>query len=198
MRYRILRTSLFALTGLGLFLLNGTMARTQQLPQYKQPQYQPPKYQQPQVPQPSKAAVNKSGIQGKYYDLQTILYVPKDREKYSNFCDWGYANSMDYAGYENVPAGYWVYNFPHWFIWQNMDASKDFSLQQASMNGKYAKLLEKLSVPEDHRKYGKFRDTGYQETTFYDGTPNLPPGYWVYHFPHWYIWAEQAKFGPKQ
>lgn len=68
----------------------------------------------------------------------------------------------------------------------------DKALKQASVNGKYAKLLRKIHVPTDEASYTKFRDYGeYPACAEYLGHKNLPAGYWVYVAPHWYIWGEQ-------
>jgi hypothetical protein len=61
---------------------------------------------------------------------------------------------------------------------------------KASVNGKYRKLLRKFKVAEDRGSYGDFTDYGYYTGTSWRGHVNLPPGYWVYVYPNWYIWGE--------
>ena len=68
----------------------------------------------PQSPDLTMASVN-----GKYYNLLMTLNVPQDQGSYGNFYDWGYYTGTSYAGYNNIPAGYWVYVYPNWYVWGN-------------------------------------------------------------------------------
>jgi hypothetical protein len=61
---------------------------------------------------------------------------------------------------------------------------------KASVGGKYRKLLRRIKVEQDKNGYGKFSDYGHYTGTSYAGYDNLPVGYWVYVYPHWYIWGE--------
>jgi HEAT repeat protein len=62
--------------------------------------------------------------------------------------------------------------------------------KKASVNGKYKKLLRRIKVEQDKASYTEFSDYGYYTGTSYVGFTDLPPGYWVYVYPHWYIWGE--------
>ncbi len=62
---------------------------------------------------------------------------------------------------------------------------------KASLNGKYKNLLRIISAPGDASIYGSFNDNGHWEGTSYLGHDNLPPGYWVYVAPNWYIWGDK-------
>lgn len=62
--------------------------------------------------------------------------------------------------------------------------------ERATCGGKYSDLQDKLEVPEDFENYGAFRDYGYWEGDSYRTFTGLPAGYWVYVYPHWYIWGE--------
>jgi hypothetical protein len=53
--------------------------------------------------------------------------------------------------------------------------------------GRYSNLLKQISVPNDRISYGDFCDFGYYAGTSYAGHTDLPPGYWVYLHPNWYI-----------
>lgn len=64
---------------------------------------------------------------------------------------------------------------------------------KASVNGKYSKLLHRIKVENDKASYGDFSDYGHYTGTSYVGYNNLSPGYWVYKYPHWYIWGEMKK-----
>ena len=60
---------------------------------------------------------------------------------------------------------------------------------------KYRKLLKTLAVEADRQTYGDFYDYGYWSGSEWQGHRGLPPGYWVYVAPNWYIFAE-AQQGP--
>ena len=62
-----------------------------------------------------------------------------------------------------------------------------------SVNGKYRVLLRKIYVPQDTQAYGKFADYGMFTGNAWAGYNNLPPGYWVYVYPNWYIWRDCVK-----
>jgi hypothetical protein len=67
------------------------------------------------------------------------------------------------------------------------------ALAKANVGGKYRRLLRKFPVESDWRNYTAFYDYGAYPATSYGGQPSLPAGYWVYVYPHWYIWAEQGE-----
>jgi hypothetical protein len=59
-------------------------------------------------------------VHGKYRGLLRVLYVPQDLPAFERFHDWGHWNGTDWAGYRNLPAGFWVYVHPHWYIWESV------------------------------------------------------------------------------
>ena len=63
--------------------------------------------------------MNTASVNGKYSNLLMTLYVPQDQGSYGNFYDWGYYTGTSYAGYNNIPPGYWVYVYPNWYVWGN-------------------------------------------------------------------------------
>jgi HEAT repeat protein len=67
---------------------------------------------------------------------------------------------------------------------------------KAHVNGKYAKLLRRLKVAEDRQSYSEYRDYGYYQQCDWAGHFNIPAGYWVYVYPHWYIWRDQPNNAP--
>ena len=74
------------------------------------------------------------------------------------------------------------------------EAAKNAELMaKASCSGKYKTLLRQLEVPSDQASYGDLKDFGRWEGTEYQSYKNLPPGYWVYAAPHWYIWNETTE-----
>lgn len=64
---------------------------------------------------------------------------------------------------------------------------------KASADGKYQKLLRRIRVPRDKQNYSDFSDYGHYDGNEWAGYTDLPPGYWVYVYPHWYIWGEQKQ-----
>jgi hypothetical protein len=81
----------------------------------------------------------------------------------------------------------------------------DAALLKARVNGRYRMLLRQVRVPDDHKRYGVFKDYGmYPALTQYEGHKNLPAGHWVYVHPTWYIWRDLATkkwtrpWGPEQ
>jgi len=79
------------------------------------------------------------------------------------------------------------------------------SLHKARVGGKYEMLLRQIKVPADHEKYADFRDLGQRQVKSYAGIVDLPPGYWVYVYPYWYIWRDLSEtpkpkraWGPEQ
>jgi hypothetical protein len=80
------------------------------------------------------------------------------------------------------------------------------SLEKARVDGKYAMLLRQVKVEKDAEQYGAFRDAGQKPAQAeYAGLKDLPAGYWVYVYPYWYIWRDQAdkpiakrNWGPEQ
>lgn len=57
---------------------------------------------------------------------------------------------------------------------------------------RYRTLLKKLPAPADQATYGDFFDYGFWSGAAYAGQSDLPPGYWVYLAPDWYIFKEDA------
>lgn len=75
--------------------------------------------------------------------------------------------------------------------------SLEDTLKKASVDGKYANLLVRIEVCDDMATYTAFRDYGFYSGSEYAGYANLPEGYWVYLYPHWYIWHDLGS-PPKQ
>jgi hypothetical protein len=57
---------------------------------------------------------------------------------------------------------------------------------------KYRKLLRTITVENDRATYGEYYDYGYWSGTAWKDHKDLPPGYWVYVAPQWYIFGECA------
>jgi len=142
---------------------------------------------------PAEVALLRASVEGKYVKLLKKIEVVKDEDVYGNFNDWGHWTGTEWAGYDDLPPGHWVYVAPHWYIWGEKDPKAEALLQKASVEGKYVKLLKKIEVAQDKDGYGDFNDYGYWEGTAYAGFDDLPLGYWVYVAPHWYIWGDTTE-----
>ena len=136
----------------------------------------------------------KASVSGKYSNLLNVLYIPGDQGSYGDFYDWGYWTGDSWGSYTNLPPGYWVYVYPNWYIWGNLTSdvpTTDTSTDEvkASLSGKYYNLQKILYIPGDQGSYGDFYEWGYWTGDSWGGYTNLPPGYWVYVYPNWYIWG---------
>jgi HEAT repeat protein len=74
-------------------------------------------------------------------------------------------------------------------------AIEDYVPARAHVQGKYAKLARRLKAPQDRQSYSDFRDYGFYQACDWNGYTNIPAGYWVYVYPYWYVWREQANKG---
>src|SRR5687767_8233418 len=55
---------------------------------------------------------------------------------------------------------------------------------------RYARLLRQIPAPQDQKSYGDYYDYGLWSGTTYADQKDLPPGFWVYITPNWYIFGE--------
>jgi len=62
--------------------------------------------------EPKKASVN-----GKYRKLLRRIKVEGDKASYTEFRDYGFYTGTSYAGFNDLPQGFWVYAYPYWYIW---------------------------------------------------------------------------------
>lgn len=143
---------------------------------------------------PSRAADCSVDQGGKYVHKIYTLLVPGDVKKYGDCHDYGYWKGGSYANHTGIPPGYWVYAKPYWYVY----AEKAKTRQQGKDNGcspsqgeKYADLAHKLYLPTDEKKYTGCYDYGWWGNSSYAGYNNLTPGYWVYAYPHWYVWQKK-------
>lgn len=54
----------------------------------------------------------------RYKTLLKQIEVPGDAATYGDFCDFGFWSGTSYAGHTDLPAGYWVYLSPNWYIFK--------------------------------------------------------------------------------
>ncbi len=69
---------------------------------------------------PLQESLEKARVDGRYAMLLRQVKVEKDFEKYGAFRDVGPRTVTDYAGLTGLPAGYWVYVYPYWYIWRDL------------------------------------------------------------------------------
>ncbi len=62
--------------------------------------------------------------------------------------------------------------------------------RQASLDGHYRELLDKFERPADFQQYGAVHNRGWWTGPDDADEKGLPAGYWVYVYPHWYVWGE--------
>jgi hypothetical protein len=60
------------------------------------------------------------------------------------------------------------------------------ALAKAQSTG-YTGLERSLLARFDYLQYGEFHDYGHSKESFYAGVKDIPPGYWVYVYPRWYV-----------
>ncbi len=71
---------------------------------------------------PLEETLKKARADGKYEMLLAQIKVEKDLATHKEFDDYGFRNVREYAGYKNLPQGYWVYAYPYWYIWRDESA----------------------------------------------------------------------------
>ena len=75
-------------------------------------------------PPPAAAAVEspcppQAHVWGKYGTLLRKLTIPEDAEQYTRFHDYGHWPGTEWRNHKGLPAGHWVYVYPHWYIWRD-------------------------------------------------------------------------------
>lgn len=61
-----------------------------------------------------------ASAQGKYAGLEAVIEIPEDEARVGRFKDDGYWAGGKYRGRSNLPAGYWVYAAPSWYVWREV------------------------------------------------------------------------------
>jgi hypothetical protein len=70
-----------------------------------------------QVELPAAEALAKATVDGKYRTLLKQIKVADDVAVYGELNDWGAWTGTTWGGHADLPAGYWVYVYPCWYIW---------------------------------------------------------------------------------
>ena len=71
--------------------------------------------------------LQKASVDGKYEELIGKLKIPGDKKKYSSFTDDEYWHGGTYNGIQNLPAGYWVFVAPPWYVWKPLKTDLNVS-----------------------------------------------------------------------
>ena len=122
-----------------------------------------------------------------------------DRARQGGFFDKGFERTPEYKGIRDIPAGYWVYLAPSWYVWEEVHPLPLEAPDEARMQGKYDRLLRVIPAPDEAAKHATL-DGGRRTTKAYKGVVDIPPGYWVYTAPNWYVWgvSNEAEPPPKE
>jgi hypothetical protein len=68
------------------------------------------------------AVLKKASVNGKYQMLLRQIKVPGDKESYGDYSDYGPYSGASYAGFDDLPKGFWVWVDPYWYIWRDIKA----------------------------------------------------------------------------
>lgn len=135
---------------------------------------------------------------GKYAHLIQVLPCPGDTARYGEFRDFGRWGGGAWCGQTGL-AGHWVWANPNWYVWRDLSASGQPGAAapparnipaRASVNGKYADLIQVLHCPGDAARYGEFRDYGRWGGGAWCGQTGQA-GHWVWVNPNWYVWRSK-------
>jgi len=74
---------------------------------------------------PAAEALARAAVGGKYAGLARTIEVRGDFVGYGAFSDFGHYTGTSYAGHGELPAGYWVYVYPSWYIWKEKKGEGD-------------------------------------------------------------------------
>lgn len=130
---------------------------------------------------------------GKYRQLLRRFAAVDDLAEYGGFFDAGFRRTTEYKGLRDLPPGYWLYYAPYWYVWAEAQPLPLEAPEKARVDGTYDRLLRVIPAPDDARTLGAFRNGGRMDRTAYKGLTDIPPGYWVYVEPSWYVWGVNTK-----
>jgi hypothetical protein len=74
---------------------------------------------------PVEEAWRKARVDGKYGMLLAQIKVEGDVEKYKDFTDYGFRTEAKYGEHNNLPKGHWVYVYPYWYIWRDVNGPQE-------------------------------------------------------------------------
>ena len=125
----------------------------------------------------------KATVGGNYSKLLRKIAVPQDQTTYGDFFESGYFPAIpSYAGFQDLPAGHWVYVVPNWFIWKESKKPRDSSSALAELltrNDPFSVLLNKdvsLRIMGNETIKGKISEN--RAGFLLLSSPNNKKGYW--------------------
>ncbi|MCH1509924.1 MAG: hypothetical protein L7T84_12010, partial [Akkermansiaceae bacterium] len=92
-------------------------AKKNQLSTYERPQL--PKAKALPAPMSAEKAAKKATMKGKYSQLLKKFPARMDYLQYGFEKDYGLYPQTDYMGQKDLPAGYWIYIYPNWYIFKS-------------------------------------------------------------------------------
>ena len=136
----------------------------------------------------------KASVNYRYKTILKTFPAPADGDTYGELSGRGLRTSTTYGRNRNLPAGYWVYSYPCWYVWKTKSVGKESFLDftKASVDGTYGTILKTFLAPLDGERYGELYDWGFRTSATYGMERGLPTGYWVYAYPYWYIWETKT------
>lgn len=104
-------------------------------------------------------AFDRASYHGKYRSLIQKIDCPSERAndeaQYGVYADAGYFEAVDYCG-RVVPAGYWVYEAPFWYLWQKKDlATIGFDTLSRTVPLKKQNLTLRFDFSRPHRVWAQ-------------------------------------------
>jgi hypothetical protein len=66
-----------------------------------------------------------NGWHGTYKNLQIVIFDPEDEAQFTQFSEFGWKDAYAYKDYGGMPAGWWVYVAPYWFVWDTRDGQRE-------------------------------------------------------------------------
>lgn len=65
----------------------------------------------------------RASVNGKYSGLVKVVPMPEEERRYGKFHDYGFWKGGRWGNHDNLPAGYWVYVAPNWYVWKDSKAA---------------------------------------------------------------------------
>ena len=140
----------------------------------------------------------------KYRTLRYTIFAPQERVSHGDFLEFGYRKRSEYLGQTKIPEGYWIWVYPHWFIFEEdlskeetdcMDIAEAFQeerLNKASGNGRFQELIDAFLLPRLAEKHGDHEVLGEGEEEQIDGD-NIPSGYRIWCAPYLYVFGKDGQ-----
>lgn len=140
----------------------------------------------------------------KYRSLRYTIFAPEEKISHGEFLEFGYRKRNEYLGHTKIPEGYWVWVYPHWFIFEedlskeetdSMEIAEAFSeelLEKASAGGRFTELIDAFLLPGLGEKYGEYEIMGKGEEEEI-GDDLIPAGHRIWCAPYLYVFDCDGK-----